>query len=89
MGLLWPRAGVRVCVGVWVGVGGCGRGCGRGCVCAGACWAALLVGVSIPSRLHVLMEEPRKVFKMHVRRVFIMDDCDELIPEWFEFDTVF
>ena len=35
------------------------------------------------------MKEPRKVFKLHVRRVFIMDDCDELIPERFEFDTDF
>ena len=72
-------AWVCVCVGVCVGV----------CVCAGACLAALLVGISIPSCLHVLMKEPRKVFKLHTRRVFIMDDCDELIPRRFQYDTVF
>ena len=56
---------------------------------AGACWAVLSVGVLIPSCLHVSMEEPRKVFKLYARRAFIMDDCDELIPECFEFGIDF
>ena len=85
VGLLWPR------VGVWVWV----RVCGCVGVCVGVCrcvcvWvpAGLLAGVSIPSCSHVLMKEPRKVFKLHTRRVFIMDDCDELIPRKFQYDTV-
>ena len=79
------RAGVCVCVCGCVGA----CGCVSVCVCVGACRAALLAGVSIPSCLHVLMKEPRKVFKLHTRRVFIMDDCDELIPRRFQYDTVF
>ena len=46
VGLLWPRAGVRVCVcgcvGVWVGVGGCGV-----CVC---------VCVRVPAGLRCWLE---------------------------------
>ena len=50
VGLLWSRAGVRVCV--------------CGCVCVGSCWAALLVGVSIPSRSDNSGERATKSFQV-------------------------
>ena len=76
--------GVCGCVGVpcvtpvWgVGVRVCG--CVGGCeVCV---WVhAWLMRCWLESRcLHG--KEPRKASELYVRRVFIMDDCDELIPE--------
>ena len=60
-------------------------GCVGACVGAVACRAVLLVGISIPSCPMLFVKEPRKDIRLYVRRVFIMDDYDELIPEWFEF----
>jgi len=31
----------------------------------------------------------RSSIKLHLHRVFIMDDCEELMPGWFLFDTAF
>ena len=77
MGFFWARAGVCVCVCVWgvrVGV--------RVRVPAGlrCCLESRFLHVSM-----FFVKEPRKDFRLYVRRVCNMDDCDELIPEWFEF----
>ena len=72
---------VCVCVCVWVCVGVCWCGVWvRGCGCL------LGVGWSLDSFMSscFFMKEPRKDFKLYVRRVFIMDDCAELIPECIE-----
>ena len=68
----------------WVSLGPkrvCVWGCVRGCV-----WVRVLAGLRcwLESRfLHVSMpfvKEPRNDIRLYVRSVFIMDDCDELIP---------